>query len=70
MHAAVRQRPKGDICRQKKRKRLFALIWTCEKFHPYMYGVLFELFTDRKPLEVIKFMARNRNLALALKDGS
>ena len=30
-----------------------ALIWTCEKFHPYIYGTPFELVTDHKPLEVI-----------------
>ena len=34
-------------------KEALALIWTCEKFHPYFYGTPFELVTDHKPLEVI-----------------
>ena len=34
-------------------KEALALIWACEKFHPYIYGVPFELITDHKPLEVI-----------------
>jgi len=34
-------------------KEALALVWTCEKFHPYVYGVPFELITDHKPLEVI-----------------
>ena len=29
------------------------LMWACEKFHPYVYGVPFKLVTDHKPLEVI-----------------
>ena len=29
------------------------LTWACETFHPYIYGVPFELVTDHKPLEVI-----------------
>ena len=34
-------------------KEALALIWACEKFHPYIYGKPFELVTDREPLEVI-----------------
>ena len=34
-------------------KKAPALIWACKKFHPYIYGVPFELETDHKPLEVI-----------------
>ena len=34
-------------------KEALALIWACEKFQPYIYGISFELVTDHKPLEVI-----------------
>ena len=34
-------------------KEALALIWACEKSHPYIYGTPFELVTDHKPLEVI-----------------
>ena len=29
------------------------LVWACEKFHPFVYGVPFDLVTGDKPLEVI-----------------
>ena len=30
-----------------------ALVWACEHFHPYLYGVEFKLLTDHRPLEFI-----------------
>ena len=30
-----------------------ALVWACELFHVYLYGIEFELYTDHKPLETI-----------------
>ena len=35
-------------------KEALALVWACEKFHTYVYGISFALITDHKPLEVIQ----------------
>ena len=33
--------------------KALALIWACERYHAYIYGMTFDLVTDHKPLEVI-----------------
>ena len=37
---------------QTEREAL-AIVWACEHFHAYIYGVKFQLLTDHKPLEAI-----------------
>ena len=34
-------------------KEALALVWACEKLHPYIYGIDYELVTDHKPLQAI-----------------
>ena len=37
---------------QTEREAL-AVVWGCERFHLYLYGTTFDIYTDHKPLEII-----------------
>ena len=37
-------------------KEALAVVWACAKYHLYLYGRLFDLITDHKPLEFIYSM--------------
>lgn len=40
-------------------KEALGLVWACERFHMYLYGMHFELVTDHKPLQFI-FATRSK----------
>ena len=43
-------------------KEALGIVWACERFHMYLYGVNFELRTDHRLLQFI-YSARSRPAA-------
>ena len=54
----------SDVERQysQTEKEAVALVWACEKLHPYIYWMYFELVTDHKQLQTI-FSPRSKPCA-------
>ena len=42
-----------DFIHKRKRKQALGIVWDCEKFHVYLYELVFWLWTDHKPLEFV-----------------
>ena len=61
---AYANRSLSDVERRysQTEKEALALVWACEKLHPYIYGIDFELVTDHKPLQTI-FSPRSKPCA-------
>ena len=34
-------------------RQALAIVWACERFHTYLYGIKSHLVTDQKPLECL-----------------
>ena len=52
---AYASRTRTDVERRHSQteKEALAVVWACKRFHIYLYGKPFTLFTDHKPLEII-----------------
>ena len=42
-----------EKCYSQTEREALVVVWACERFHIYLYGKLFTLYTDHKPLELI-----------------